>query len=148
MEIHKLTLEIENIREDEWKKAVQSAIDYAKMTIRLIVALNGAAALSLLTIAGHIYDQNNPMIEVLIDKLIPALNCFGWGALLGPTTAILAYFSQSHNSRLIKMKDEKKGKCVSFFANTYTVLAIMGALLSLYLFICGMHYATDAFRSI
>ena len=116
------------------------------MGIKALLILNGAAAISLLTLIGHMVRVNH--VEEAA-SLASALLYFGWGAFFGPTVAFLSYITQLFYSQSIWDNDDEEAKKLSNSnkAQHIHILAFLFTIASLACFLFGLYESVNAFKS-
>lgn len=135
------------IKHHEWQSGMDAAIAFANAAIKSLLLLNGAAAISLLALIGHMVRIDH---YEGVEALVSALLYFGWGAFLGPAVGFLSYVAQFYYSQSVW--DSEGEDKYSFSSNNMGqhihYLAFLCAIMSLFLFLFGMYEAGNAFISL
>lgn len=128
----------------------QAQIDFAKIAIKGITIVNGAAALALLAFLGHVVaaaaDQvgkipgadNGIKLSVAVD-LMPAMIWFMAGTSAGVITASFSYFAQT------MFTEFEENTAAHRWGIFFRFVAIGAAALGIGAFVTGGYMATDTF---
>lgn len=143
------------IRLDEFKRQVDGitklmdwAIDFAKLALQSVIAVNGGASVALLAFIPHLATADYTEIDVKL--LTSALALFTGGVGAGVFAAGTAYISQFAFARTYVWK-QKKWEQVPWrrwVGEVFRVFAIGSGVAALLIFLCGVYRATNAFSAL
>ncbi|NBX66841.1 MAG: hypothetical protein EBQ96_07595 [Proteobacteria bacterium] len=152
---------MDNIRlaSDQFLKLYEAVNFYAAAAIKSIIYLNGVAAISLLTLLGHLFATQLDNYKNIIVSLIPSLGLYTYGAFLGGVTAGIAYLAQfyfavgarvefertvSHNPNLL----DNERSSADIVGTAFQIAGLIIGLFGLFSFLLATYYAKLAFQQI
>jgi hypothetical protein len=138
--------------ESDFAKSVnEQTINSANVLLRTLIIIHGGAAVALLAFIGSIAGSEWFSPERNIAKLTMPLVWFGWGVVVAVVAMLFAYFTNymtvGHTFALI----EDNQSSVRFYGRIKTlfhVIALLAALSSLAIFLCGMYQVRFAIQAI
>ena len=78
----------------------RAAVDISLVALRSAIIINGGAVLALLAFVGQLWDDQDPLITGLFNVSI----WFLCGLISGVFAGAIAYFYQSHHTRLLEIR--------------------------------------------
>lgn len=136
VDMRRADIEARRLAYEPKRVSSESTIKFADLTVRSLLLLNGGAALAVLTFAANSAKGSSGAV-VSAQDLAPSILLFGSGAATSVATAAASYVAQ-----LSYTQDYKK------VGNTFQVLAVIGGVASLVLFVAGMIVAARRFASV
>ncbi len=124
------------------------AIDFSKLTMQSLLAINGGATVALLAFIPHIATADYSDID--LGDLTAALRRFAGGAFAGVTTAAVAYVSQYAYARSYTFEAGKFSiiRWRAMLGHAFFGVAFLSGLASLVLFGLGVANAVKAFSAL
>lgn len=119
----------------------RALVDFALITIRSLVLVNGAAIVGIITFTGNMWSKRSPSAEHLAKSIAPAIGYFATGLVLALLTAGFAYIAQ------VVYVELKRPQPALHVGNWIRAAAILFAVLSLVAFIVGAYASVAVFGS-
>jgi hypothetical protein len=119
----------------------KAIIDFALMTIRSLILVNGGAIIGIVTFTGNLWGHNGPAAKATAQAISPAVGWFVGGLAAALLTSGLAYGAQVAFAEFGKPQPAKK------IGNTCRVAAVALAIGSLVCFVVGAYRCLAAFES-
>jgi hypothetical protein len=134
-------------------KANVAAIEGTNLTLRTAMLINGGAAISVLAFAGGLASRDKVPLGQLTE-IAATLMWFAFGVAVATLSMGLAYFtnlcvaatgfSQLKTYEHPYLRDTNKSRAFKWGGEVFRWLAVIGAVASLVLFICGMFAVKNA----
>lgn len=135
---HKAELDRYKAELDRFRPGFEAVIRFAELGVKSLLALNGGAALALLTFMGHFEKAQAAA------GLGKALMCFGVGAAVSVLTAFLAYVAQVV---IIETDDAAKvplAKPAHWWGQVLRAFAVLVGVAGFAFFLSGLYIASQA----
>lgn len=119
---------------DDGRILLRAVIDFANMTIRSLILVNGGAAIGILTFLGNLWNKDSVIAKAGANAIGVGLAGFIGGLTFALITSGVSYLAQAAFSELPRQGENPPSKR---WGNRLRVVAIFFALLSLISFIFG-----------
>ena len=119
----------------------RAIIDFALVTVRGLVLVNGGAIVGILSFASSLWSRNDMAAKAMARALGPAITWFVIGLSLALLTAGLSYVAQAAYTELTRPQPAMK------VGNRIRAVAVAFAILSLVAFIVGAYESIAAFKA-
>lgn len=138
-------LEVYKANREEGRVLQRAAADYALLTLRTLILLNGGASIGVLTYLGNVWSKGAPGALVSAHSAAPGLIFFILGLVYGTLSSGLSYVSQ-----ILFVELDRTGGGSSRAAkwgNRVRYAAVLSAFFSLLAFIVGAILSLVVFQT-
>ena len=130
-------------REDD-RILLRAVIDFASMTIRSLILVNGGAAIGILTFLGNLWTKDAALAKASAIAIGPGLSGFIVGLVFALFTSASAYLAQVAVSEFSREGDRPASKR---WGNRIRVVAICCAIISVASFVFGAYKCMVVFMA-